>query len=57
MAKAKSLKDRYLARLVRYIPDKKVRDAIIEASKERDATPKKSKKTEEDSDLDSNEDE
>lgn len=46
----KSIKEQYLARLVRYIKDKKVRDAIIEASKERE--PKK--KTEENSDLDSN---
>lgn len=47
-----SIKERYLARLVRYISDKKVRDAIIEASKER-VIEKKTKKTEK-SDLDSN---
>lgn len=30
-----SIKKKYLARLVRYIKDKKLRDAIIQASKER----------------------
>lgn len=49
---AKSIKEKYLARLVRYIKDKKTRDAIIAASKEREIE-KKLKKTDK-SDLDSN---
>lgn len=51
----KSIKDQYLARLVRYIRDKKIRDAIIAASKEREV-PHNEEEVEEvvEEDLDSN---